>query len=225
MYAGRRGFVIGNGPSLKIKDLDRIKGDICIASNKIYLAFDQTDWRPTYLTCADKLVWDKISMDLSKYISEIITINTLDISKSSVPVVVARHRGGQQSQPDPFSIDCGWGILGGYTVTYLNLQIAAHLGLNPIYIIGCDHYYSGESDSKRHGSLVTHEGHSNHFIANYRTPGEKVNSAPIEEMNIAFETAARVGAKCGLKIFNATRGGYLEAFERCDFDAIADLGC
>jgi len=36
-YAGRRGFVIGNGPSLKAADLELLRDEVCIASNKIYL--------------------------------------------------------------------------------------------------------------------------------------------------------------------------------------------
>ena len=59
LYAGKRGFVICNGPSLKIADLDKLENEICIASNKIYLAFDQTKWRPNFLTIADKILWKK----------------------------------------------------------------------------------------------------------------------------------------------------------------------
>ena len=55
LHKGKRGFIIGNGPSLKINDLDMPKNDISIASNKIYLAFNQTKWRPT-LPVDDRLL-------------------------------------------------------------------------------------------------------------------------------------------------------------------------
>ena len=50
---GKRCFVIGNGPSLRISDLNRIKrnGDFTIASNKIYLAFGETRWEAEYIYC------------------------------------------------------------------------------------------------------------------------------------------------------------------------------
>jgi hypothetical protein len=56
IHQGKRCFVIGNGPSLRIADLDRLKGEITFASNKITLAFTETDWRPTYYTVCDAVV-------------------------------------------------------------------------------------------------------------------------------------------------------------------------
>ncbi len=220
IHRGRRGFVIGNGPSLKITDLHRLQGDVCIASNKIYLAFDETPWRPNYLTCGDKLVWDKIQPDLPGKFSEIITISTMDIRLASIPVIVARHLGGHASVAEGFSSDCGLGMYGGRTVTYNNLQLAAHLGLNPIFLIGCDHYYQGESGVNVAGQVVQHTSSSNHFSPKYRNAGEKVNSAPIGEMNAAFEVARRVSKVRNIEIYNATRGGYLEIFDRVTFDSL-----
>ena len=37
-------------------------------------------------------------------------------------------------------------------------------------------------------------------------------------MNKAFEVAREYCDKNGIEIYNATRGGYLEAFKRIDFD-------
>lgn len=220
LYSGRRGFVIGNGPSLRTADLSRLKSDICIASNKIYLAFDETDWRPEYLTCSDKLVWAKIQPDLPGRFKEIIAISTLDLRLAAIPVVVGRHLGGHAAVAEGFSLDCGRGIFGGRTVTYVNLQLAAHLGLNPIYLIGCDHYYLGESDVDASGKIITHSVTSNHFSPNYRSPGEKVNSAPIAEMNAAFSVGRQVAEAHGIRILNATRGGHLEVFDRVAFDSL-----
>ena len=55
-HRGRRGFVIGAGPSLSPADLSRLRDETTFASNKIYLAFDDTDWRPTYYSVVDVLV-------------------------------------------------------------------------------------------------------------------------------------------------------------------------
>jgi hypothetical protein len=48
--------VIGNGPSLRPEDLDRLGSEITFASNKIYLVFDQIAWRPSYYSVCDPLV-------------------------------------------------------------------------------------------------------------------------------------------------------------------------
>ncbi|MCL5269955.1 MAG: hypothetical protein M1457_05215, partial [bacterium] len=54
-HRGRRCFVIGNGPSLTLADLERLRGDVTIAANKIYLAFPRVAWRPTYLVVIDEV--------------------------------------------------------------------------------------------------------------------------------------------------------------------------
>jgi hypothetical protein len=220
IHKGRRGFVIGNGPSLKVSDLDLLKGEICIASNKIYLAYPQTTWRPDYLTCSDKLVWEKIQPDLPGKTDRIFALSTLNPSLSSVPLVVFRHRGSFRADSEGFAFDSTDGQYGGRTVTYHNLQLAVHMGLNPIYLIGCDHYYQGEQQADKSGQVVQHTGQQNHFVPNYRQPGEKVNSAPVAEMTAAYEHAARRCRERGITVVNATRGGHLEAFPRQELDLV-----
>ncbi len=48
IHDGERVFLIANGPSLNSVDLDMIKGEKCIAMNRISMIYDKTDWRPTY---------------------------------------------------------------------------------------------------------------------------------------------------------------------------------
>ena len=67
IHKGKRGFVIGNGPSLKIEDLDNLNNEITIASNKIYLAFEETKWRPKFYTVADPILWPKIKNKILNY--------------------------------------------------------------------------------------------------------------------------------------------------------------
>ena len=45
IHKGKRAFILGNGPSLSIADLNKLKNEITFASNKIYLAFEKTDIR------------------------------------------------------------------------------------------------------------------------------------------------------------------------------------
>ena len=54
-HLGERCFIVGNGPSLKIEDLEKlyVNGEITFAFNMIYKIFDQTLWRPTYYGISD----------------------------------------------------------------------------------------------------------------------------------------------------------------------------
>ena len=222
-FKGQRGFVIGNGPSLRFEDLERIKNEVSIASNKIYLAFDEVSWRPDFLTVADPLVWQKVRDVIWTHHDLVMLPSYLvDSCPFSGDAIVFRDLGNASDlwrvdNSVHFSSDLSKGAFGGYTVTYENLQLAVHLGLNPIYIIGCDHYYKGESETSPNLQVSTLDA-SNHFISGYRSPGEIVNAAPIEQMNESYRQARIFCDSQGIQIFNATRGGHLEEFERANFD-------
>ncbi|MEH7386551.1 hypothetical protein V7147_14250, partial [Bacillus sp. JJ1521] len=47
-HMGQRCFIIGTGPSLTIEDLEKLRNEMTFSMNSICLAFDETDWRPTY---------------------------------------------------------------------------------------------------------------------------------------------------------------------------------
>lgn len=55
-HKGQRCFIVGSGPSLKVDDLNKLKDEVTFACNKIYLAFNDTSWRPTYYSVYDVLV-------------------------------------------------------------------------------------------------------------------------------------------------------------------------
>lgn len=220
-YAGRRGFVIGNGPSLKISDLNLIKNEISIASNKIYLSFDETEWRPTFYTVADYLVMEKIRNEIFEHVDLIhCPPSGKSLFDASEAVRYWNDLGPYSNDPQQpmFSDDLTYGMYGGFSITFQNLQLAVALGLNPIYILGCDHFYAGEKDiipdQKVAASAV------NHFSPKYRSEGELVNPAPIEKMTEAFESANLFAEQNGIEIINITRGGHLEAFPRKNADDI-----
>ena len=220
-YKGRRGFVIGNGPSLRVSDLDMLVNEITIASNKIYLAFDQVQWRPTVYTIVDRLVWDKTYAQLAAH--GLFPTITSYLPTKPIPHHRAHYLGNAvdlflQGEGYSFSTDMARGLFGGYTVTFENLQIAFHLGVDPIYLVGCDHYYQGEDQDVIPESPVLANTTANHFVPNYRELGERVNPAPIRKMTVAYEIAARVAKKTGRSICNASRYSYLEVFPRSEFE-------
>lgn len=221
---GKRGWVIGNGPSLKIDDLDRLKNEVCIASNKIHLAFEQTTWRPSLITVVDKVLWPKIRKSGEEHYEKIHFPRSLCSFRDLLNRKYKYWNALPNADTDPdtelrFSDDVAKGVHGGYSVTFDNLQIAVHLGLNPIYIIGCDHFYAGECpDDVSKKTIEVKE--LNHFHPDYRKKGEVVTPANIEGIDLAYRHARSYGKSNGIEIYNATRGGHLEVFERRDFDRV-----
>ena len=45
-----------------------------------------------------------------------------------------------------------------------------------------------------------------------------MNTLNVERMILAYKEAKRISEEKGIKIYNATRGGMLEVFERVNFD-------
>ena len=60
----------------------------------------------------------------------------------------------------------------GHSVTFLNLQLACYLGLNPIYLIGCDHSYETNNN-------YVNPTAKNHFDPNYLEKDQMILQAPV----------------------------------------------
>lgn len=221
IHLGKPGFIIGNGPSLKMDDLTKLHelGVISIASNKIFYAFNETKWRPSYYTISDTLVWTEIKSKIHKDIDIVHIPSFLDPKDCNVIVKTWKNLSNRFNKRGlRISDDLSLGAAAGNTVTYENIQFAMHLGLNPIYIIGCDHYYEGEN--YKTNEFVVHKGKNTHFISNYRKIGDMNGHANIPKMTKSYKTANLYSKSKGVKIFNSTRGGYLEIFDRIDLDKV-----
>ncbi len=217
---GERGFVIGNGPSLRGQDLDLIRGEPSLAANLIHLIYPETSWRPTFVSITDSLVWQKFWDRQPEIVSPILgdtrfpqPPHTVDYVPFPHISIFSKERLVLRSQGKPFSTDLSRGYFGGFTVTYFNLQLAIHLGLNPIYLLGVDHKYSEDQSLWRPRTRVA--GNSvNHFHRDYRRPGELVKAAPLMAMETYYQVAHRVSRQRNRQIIDLTSAGALKAFPR-----------
>lgn len=217
-HEGRRAFIICNGPSLKPEDLDKIhkNGDISFASNKIDKIFSKTKWRPTYYTVMD----EGYQYTLLKTMRRVPAKAKFFRNESFYVTCRAKGNciwlntdGGHYLLDTPkFSEDASNVIYTIGTVTYAMIQLAVYMGVKEIYIIGCDNSYS--IMSKKDGSIVR-TGHNSHFTGS--DCKDLGGSVAVWQMNVAYECARTYADGHDIKIMNATRGGYLETFERVDF--------
>ena len=226
----RRCFIIGNGPSLTVKDLDTLKEhkEICIASNSIYNLFGQTDWRPDIYTVHDfqeiKKTHEKIAAVKSelKIAAQSAEGRIYDIDGA----ITLRLIEPEESREKVFfSDDISKCIYDGGTVTYVSMQCAVYLGFREIILLGVDHSFAREI--RKDGTVEINNRNKNHFT-NYQTndfwgnnmSDEEAVVFPVDFATLAFETAKQYADAYGIKILNATRGGKLEVFERVNFDSL-----
>lgn len=97
----------------------------------------------------------------------------------------------------------------GYTVTYANIQLAVFMGFSEIYLLGVDHNYNTSNNA---------ESNYSNLINNTTL----YNPPRTDKSTLAYRKARKVCDEMGVKIFNATRGGCLEEFERINFDLLFD---
>lgn len=226
-HQGRRAVIVGNGPSLRIADLNRLQDEVTFASNKIYLAYDETPWRPTYYSVEDHLVIqnnrDRIA-GLAGSI-KIFPANVRDFGYHAADTIFVPFRPPRSfldplSDPEfpDFSADLSHGICWGSTIVYSQIQMAVFMGCANIYLVGLDHSY--KLPSTKVGQHYLHEGEQNHFHPAYREIGEAWHQPNLDVLEVSYARARDRCAARGVRIFNASRQTSLDVFDRASFDAV-----
>lgn len=217
IHKGESCFIIGHGPSLRVSDLDILETNhmITFSMNCTYKLFDKTEWRPDYYVLLDRRTMERYSYfkwdehtkrkcfiaDMSeKFWRE-------NQSEKNIQYHSIRNMNTRKVQ---FSDDISKRIYFGATVTYDCLQIAAYMGFKKIYLLGMDLAPYKQEDK----SAVLY---SNFFkIDNH----EKKPQMWINKILRGYLAAKEYADTHDIQIYNATRGGYLEIFDRVDFDKL-----
>lgn len=221
-HQGQRAFIIGNGPSLRIEDLEFLhkRGEITFASNMVFKAFDQTNWRPTYYAAVDdRILVHYIETILALKLDTIFTCPCDSLpdfpekyNRNNIYYINSCVRAYEANLAVPsFSSDPSRCIYLRGTVTYAHMQLAMYMGFREIYLLGMDHSY------------VPGSFNDNHFLPNYAENSKEINKPTqhhFDYVDTSYIAAREYAANHGFSIQNATRGGSLEIFPRVDFDSL-----
>ena len=249
IHAGKRCFLIGNGPSLSTEDLDAIAehGDISFAANKVYRFYERTAWRPDYYFAvdphyisqnSDEIAAIKEKIFLPHSVVDWVAPDKLNkiINDENVYLFKSRYL---EYDPDKnvfrqvydhfneaypsFSEDAAKFVYEGFTVTYVMMQWAAYMGFTELYLLGVDYNYKETCNYFEQFVLpqsFSPEMGTDHFCDNYFKAGELVSVPDLHANGMAYEKAEQYSRAHGFRIYNATRGGNLEIFERIDYDEL-----
>lgn len=225
LHKGERCFIVANGPSLRTEDLDRLAdaGEICFGMNRIYKLFDQTRWRPTYYICEDELIAQSQEKEIS----------AIPAREKFLPAEIKWYHGvkirdalwfhlnykDKRRYPFSFSTDIAHQVDCRGTVTFTCMEFAAYMGFSEIYLLGVDHNYHVTVDIN--GNVVVDPDAKDYFCEGYDAD---IKEQVIHDMGNNTRAYLDARAYCEQSgktvIYNATRGGKLEVFERVDFDAL-----
>ncbi len=236
IHKDKRAFVIANGPSLKLQDLSLLENEITYVVAGFYKhPVISEKWQPTYYSVIDKAFFeDKEVYDpFWSGLKERIFNSTFFISlsrgygfnkKSKILPHDHTYYCAHYGNPIADDLDFTKLTMGFQTVASMSIALAVYMGCNPIYLLGFDHDY------------LAHRGKDHHFYEGNILGGkikEKFEKSDIDKIYPYYFTMQfmqkfwenyykikKVADSKGIKIYNATRGGYLDVFERADYETI-----
>lgn len=234
-YKNQRCFIVGNGPSLKVEDLNKLVNEKCFACNSIYALYDYTKWRPTFFCAGDTNFLKKEMNNVYKRDKVLNNSNYIFISLAALlvdwvkaekdnPKICYFFPKGMETM-DSFSSDCIKCIYTANTVTFIMLQLAVYMGFSEIYLLGIDFTFTEQTTKEGTTQIVQKDcdliekenAETNKQILNMigsLSTGQKENQLR------GYQAAKKYADAHGIKIYNATRGGKLEVFPRVDFGSL-----
>jgi glycosyltransferase involved in cell wall biosynthesis len=214
-HAGETAWIIGNGPSVRIADLDRLAGRLVIGFNRFHLAYETTKLRPTYTFSADAQMIEDFGQ---RIVDE--SGGTVFIAHHAAPDLVGDYIWLRQAQvfPPLFSKRPDRVVSPGGSTPYVAMQVAYYMGVRKFYVYGADFTFRFTGVKAPGSAFRSASGEGNHFIANYRS-GRPWCPPSLADIGASFFNARLLMEAEGGFVRNVTRGGALEIFPREDFDA------
>jgi hypothetical protein len=214
-HKGERCVIIGNGPSLKQTDLQKLRGTFSIGMNRFYMAFNDLGFTTSILLTVNNLVIEQCADELRGL---------------PIPIFVS-WRGRRYIHPAPnlhylytsyikpsFNGDATGRLWEGATVTFVAMQLAYFMGFKQVILIGVDHNFT--STGKPNTTVVSTGADPNHFHPGYFGKGFRWQLPDLETSEIAYRMAKSAYEKNGREILDATIGGKLTVFPKVNFDTI-----
>ena len=226
-FQEKRCFIIGNGPSLKLQNLDLLQDEYCFVNNWFTLNPSYKKMKsvfhffgdPHFTTSngfvdgfTDKIIKNqnaKVFTDEQYYplIHSDENLNFKNTNLLSIDLEAKVWKGNFHA--DPLLPLC-WGRS---VVIDFCIPMAIHMGFTEIYLLGCDCDYSGGTfkDSYFYDLKdLPLEDQKNLEALQKRDPPSSFE----ETFEASYTTVKKFCDERGVKIFNATKGGKLEVFPR-----------
>ena len=212
----KRCFVIGNGPSLIPEDLDALArhNEFCFGLNMIHKIYNKTKWRPNYICICDKLI---VSQNLDRifecnncpvFLTDAVQLYFSPFQYDKAILYHEEYNRDDDYRIIKFETELSNGIIpSGWTVSYIAIQLAVYMGFDEVYLLGMDN-----------------SNWIKHCSDDYWSENPITNEASEELVTLvcrnAYKRVKAASAEYGFKIYNATRGGYLEEFVRVNFNEL-----
>jgi hypothetical protein len=219
IHAGKRAFIIGNGPSLRRTNLSRLRDEFTFGMNRIYLLFPELGFSTTYFVSINDLV-------IEQFVDEILALPMpkflawrsrrhfpANLPLAQLPTFLYTSYTGVR-----FSPEIGGRVWEGATVTNVALQLAFHMGFQQVILIGVDHNFASRGEANK--TVVSQGDDPDHFAPNYFGKGAKWQLPDLDTSEAGYTLAREAYGKAGREVLDATVGGKLTIFPKVDYDSL-----
>jgi hypothetical protein len=226
----RRCFIIANGPSIKQQDLTVLRDETTLVVNSFHFHPDYARIRPTYHVVVDPLhvvdrpnaiAWLRELERMETPTTHIFPVEGEELFRKhglfrnkDVRYVLLSE---QRCAPGSVKANLARPASGVQCVSAAALLAACFLGFREIYLLGCDH------DWLAHPTVDTHFYDSNpHYpdtMASYTY--EKMMEDQLALWQ-EYKGLREFALERGIRIFNATRGGFLDIFPRVTYEKLVE---
>jgi hypothetical protein len=212
-HRGQRCFILGNGPSLRKTDLSLLKDEFTFGLNRIYLLFPELGFTTTYLVSVNELVLEQCASEMKALeLPKFITWRARHWMADDPRTIFVDT---DYTGPENFVTDAAGRVFEGFTVTYVALQLAYHMGFDEVILAGVDHtnFVKGPANT----AIISQGDDPNHFAPNYFGKGFKWQLPDLEGSERAYRIAKAAYETAGRHVVDATVGGKLTVFPKVDY--------
>jgi len=214
-YAGKRCFIIGNGPSLKKTDMSKLKDEYTFGMNRIFLMFPELGFKTSFLVSVNDLV---IEQSIQDFQNVEIPMFVSWRARKWLPPQDNLHYLYTTYTGKKFAQDARTRLWEGATVTYTCLQLAFFMGFSQAILIGVDHSFTTKGEPNR--TIVSQGDDPNHFHPKYFGKGFKWQLPDLDTSEVGYMMAREAYKKAGRQVLDATIGGKLTIFPKIEYESL-----
>lgn len=215
-YAGKRCFVVGNGPSLNKIDLDKLVSENLITVNKFFYHPHYEHLKPIFHCAIDPGMYiGEVGLDFLEVIKQYQEINFLLSSKAPIgfkayPNVYTKILGYLPSHVcHPYDLSKPSAAF--INVVLSAIELAIYLGFKEIILIGCDfNQFANRKESHSYEEANSNERNATMF--------QDLQGHAIAVLQ--HEWLYSYAQKKKIIIVNATEGSYLDVYPQRDIKNI-----
>tara|TARA_B100000686_G_C16544563_1_gene839185 strand:+ start:212 stop:904 length:693 start_codon:yes stop_codon:yes gene_type:complete len=207
-YSGKKAVIICNGPGLRNIEFQKIGEIYTFGLNNINSIFEKTHFRPSSIVAVNPYV---IKQNADFYSETDIPL-FLDYRARKIVNVKSETYLFHTSDHPYFAKDCEFSVYEGFSVTYVAMQLAFHMGFSDVALVGCDHKYNYQGEPN---SVLSYDNRvGNHFADKYYPDDSEWQLPDLRASEYFFDLARREFTRDGRLLVNCSMPSDLTTIPR-----------